>query len=331
MAFDPLPALDRTSATFKEDLDTLFLTKLPLFSVQAEALRVEVAANASTATAAASTATTKAGEALASASTATTKAAEATTKAAEAAASAASAAALAGAFVGTSTTTWTPAIGSKVFATQAGEQYTPGVWVTVVSASDGTVNGYGQVTAYAGTSLTVNVQVIGTPAAKTDWNISIAGVRGPAGAGVASQAVGFTLSGGTASKTLTVDVDAAVSALATKTGVETLTNKTVTGLKETKAAVAASNIDLSTGNCFSKTASGIATWTVTNVPAAGTFASFILDLTNGGSAAQTWWSGVKWAGGTLPLLTAAGRDSLGFYTHDGGVTWTGLVLGRDIK
>jgi hypothetical protein len=118
---------------------------------------------------------------------------------------------------------------------------------------------------------------------------------------------------------------------AERSAVAILTNKTVTGLKETKAAVAANNIDLATGNCFSKTAAGVATWTVTNVPAAGTFASFVLDLTNGGSAAQTWWASVKWAGGTPPALTAAGRDSLGFYTHDGGVTWTGLVLGRDIK
>lgn len=44
MPLDALPALDRTSATFKTDLDTFFLTKLPAFSTQAEALRVEVLA-----------------------------------------------------------------------------------------------------------------------------------------------------------------------------------------------------------------------------------------------------------------------------------------------
>lgn len=44
MALDPLPSLDRTSATFAQDLDDLFLTDLPTFSVQAEALRVEVLA-----------------------------------------------------------------------------------------------------------------------------------------------------------------------------------------------------------------------------------------------------------------------------------------------
>lgn len=112
---------------------------------------------------------------------------------------------------------------------------------------------------------------------------------------------------------------------------QTLTNKTLTGLRETKVAMAANNIDLSTANYFTKTISGATTLTVSNVPASGTSASFILDLTNGGSATITWWSGVKWAGGTAPTLTASGRDTLGFFTHDGGTTWTGLVLGKDVK
>jgi hypothetical protein len=117
----------------------------------------------------------------------------------------------------------------------------------------------------------------------------------------------------------------------TLTSTQTLTNKTLTGLRETHAAMGANNLDLSTGNFFSKTISGATTFTVSNVPASGTAASFILDLTNGGSAAITWWANVKWAGGTAPTLTASGRDSLGFYTHDGGTTWTGLVMGKDIK
>lgn len=122
----------------------------------------------------------------------------------------------------------------------------------------------------------------------------------------------------------------------TLTGTQTLTNKTlttplVTGLRETRTAMGANAIDLATGNFFSKTISGATTFTVSNVPATGTAATFILDLTNGGSAAITWFAGVKWAGGTAPTLTAAGRDVLGFFTHDGGTTWTGLVMGKDVK
>ena len=90
-------------------------------------------------------------------------------------------------------------------------------------------------------------------------------------------------------------------------------------------------IDCLAGNYFTRTISAATTFSVSNVPAAGTAAAFLLDLTNGGSAIITWWSGVKWASGTAPTLTAAGRDVLGFFSHDGGTTWTGLVLGRDVK
>lgn len=117
----------------------------------------------------------------------------------------------------------------------------------------------------------------------------------------------------------------------TATNSATLTNKIIQATKEVKVAVAASNIDLSLGNVFTRTISGVTSLTVSNVPTTGTVISFILDLTNGGSAAITWWSGLKWAGGTAPTLTTAGRDVLGFFTHDGGTTWTGLVLGKDVK
>lgn len=108
----------------------------------------------------------------------------------------------------------------------------------------------------------------------------------------------------------------------------------LTGYKETRIDMGAGNsIDLNAGNYFTKTVSGATTFsTPTNIPAAGTCASFILDLTNGGSATTTWWSPLpKWAGGIAPTLTAAGRDVIGFYTHDGGTTWTGLLLGKDVK
>lgn len=103
------------------------------------------------------------------------------------------------------------------------------------------------------------------------------------------------------------------------------------GFKEAKTALAANDIDISLGNYFTKTISTTTTLTVSNVPSTGTAATFVLDLTNGGSATITWWSGMKWAGGTAPTLTASGRDSLGFYTYDGGTTWSGLVLGKDLK
>jgi len=119
----------------------------------------------------------------------------------------------------------------------------------------------------------------------------------------------------------------------TLVGVQTLTNKTLTapvliGTKETKVAIAAAAIDLATGNYFSKTIAGATTFTLANVPAAGTAISFILDVTNGSAFAITWFSGVKWAAATAPTLSASGRDVLGFFSHDGGTTWNGFVLGK---
>lgn len=105
---------------------------------------------------------------------------------------------------------------------------------------------------------------------------------------------------------------------------------TATGFKETKVAVSASNIDLATGNYFTKTISGSTTFTVSNVPSSGTVAAFILEVTNPGSNV-TWWSGVKWVGGTQPTWTGTGVDIIAFYTHDGGTTWRGFAVGKDSK
>ena len=136
----------------------------------------------------------------------------------------------------------------------------------------------------------------------------------------------------------TVSVNNATSALTlTQAGsgpAATLSGRLVMSsgsMLEARVAMGASDIDLRAGNYFTRTISGATTLTVSNVPAAGTAASFILDLTNGGSATITWWSGMKWAGGTAPTLTSSGRDVLGFFTHDAGTTWTGLLLGKDVK
>lgn len=122
------------------------------------------------------------------------------------------------------------------------------------------------------------------------------------------------------------------------TGATTVSTLTSTGrvvagaaLQEKSVAIAASNLDMAAGNYFSRTISGTTTFTVSNVPTTGTAIGLILDLTNGGSATINWWSGVKWAAGTAPTLTSAGRDVLGFFTYDGGTTWTGLVLAKDVK
>jgi hypothetical protein len=61
MVMTAVPALDRTSATFKADVDTFFGSRMPTFVTEANALEANVVSKESTATSAASTATTQAG------------------------------------------------------------------------------------------------------------------------------------------------------------------------------------------------------------------------------------------------------------------------------
>lgn len=105
----------------------------------------------------------------------------------------------------------------------------------------------------------------------------------------------------------------------------------ITALRETKVAMGANDIDLATGNVFTKIITTTTTLTISNVLASGNANSFILELTNGGAYAITWFSGIKWSGGTVPTLTASGVDILGFYSHDGGTTYRGIVLAKDSK
>ena len=79
MAITPLPTLDRTSPTFKSDVDTFFGSQLPAFAAEANSLQADVTAKQGTASSAAATAatdaaaaTTKAGEAAAAAGAAQT-------------------------------------------------------------------------------------------------------------------------------------------------------------------------------------------------------------------------------------------------------------------
>lgn len=105
----------------------------------------------------------------------------------------------------------------------------------------------------------------------------------------------------------------------------------ITAEREVGVNVASSNIDLSTANYFNKTITGNTTFTVSNAPISGVAQSFVLELTNGGAFTITWFAGLTFPGGVAPTLTAAGRDVLSFFTRDGGTTWSGFVVGKDVK
>lgn len=108
-----------------------------------------------------------------------------------------------------------------------------------------------------------------------------------------------------------------------------LTNYAVT-LNARGSISGSQTIDLALGNFVTATATGSITWTFSNASASHA-SGFVLELTNGGSAAQIWPGSVRWPGGTAPTLTASGVDVLVFVTDDAGTNWRGAASMLDSK
>jgi hypothetical protein len=207
----------------------------------------------------------------------------------------------------------TPAISMAAANTSTNGYLTSTDWNTFNGKGVGTVT---SVNATAGTGISVSGGPITSSGSITVTNILPmvypgAGVPNSTGS---AWGTSYTTSGTGSILALAYNAD-----LITPTG---------TGIKEKSSVISASNIDLNAGNYYTKTISGTTTFTISNAASSGTVNSFILQLTNGGSATVNWFSGVKWAGGTAPTLTASGYDDLGFFTIDGGTTWQGFVLGK---
>ena len=100
--------------------------------------------------------------------------------------------------------------------------------------------------------------------------------------------------------------------------------------RQTAEAVSLLNIDLATGNYFTKAISTSSSITFSNPPASGTVGAFTLELVlTGASTAITWPGTVYWnndAGQTAPTLTDARTHLFMFVTTDGGTKYRGAVL-----
>ena len=90
-------------------------------------------------------------------------------------------------------------------------------------------------------------------------------------------------------------------------------------------AVSALQLDLSTGNYFTKTISGNSTFTFVNPAASGTVTAFTLELTHS-SGTVAWPSSVKFNNDTAPTLTTGKTHLFMFVTDDGGTRYRGSAL-----
>lgn len=92
-------------------------------------------------------------------------------------------------------------------------------------------------------------------------------------------------------------------------------------------------LDLNLATTFTITlAHNIGTFNWTNPAASGAVSSFVLKVTQDGTAGRTiaWPSGVDWAAATAPTLSAAAGnvDVFVFFTSDAGTTWYGFTAGQ---
>lgn len=144
-------------------------------------------ASASSASASAATATSDAASCAAAVTSCTASQSSCTASASSASSSAtaaaASAATASGSLLGTSTTSATVGTGSKTFTTQSGLGLQAGSFVVVASSAGPANYFHGQVTAYSGTSLTVNVLDDGGSGTYASWTISLSSPQGASGSG----------------------------------------------------------------------------------------------------------------------------------------------------
>lgn len=101
------------------------------------------------------------------------------------------------------------------------------------------------------------------------------------------------------------------------------------------ASGAAVSLDTTGYGCHDVTLTAPCTFTFASPYTSGHLCSFLLILRQNaiGGNAVVWPLSVDWDSGVPPVIATTPniRNDFQFYTTDGGVTWAGMVIGKDIK
>ncbi len=249
MAITPLstPPSKDDPANFNTRADT-FLGELPTFATEANALAVDVNSKQVAASLSETNAAASALAASGSATAASNSAINASTYATNASNSAASALNAPGTNA-TSTTSLTIGMGAKTLTIQTGKAFAIGQRVVIAYSTTPTISMTGVITTHnSGTgSLTVGIESTSGTGTYTTWTVSLSATSG----------------------VLTVNGQSGhVTDIATKTGTETLTNKTISASKFIENVIVISgNTTAVAGSSYVMTASLVLTLPVS--PSAG--------------------------------------------------------------
>ncbi|MFM9829725.1 MAG: hypothetical protein ACKVOB_13450 [Sphingomonas sp.] len=210
--------------------------------------------------------------------------------------------------IGSSATSVAVGTGSKVFTTQAGKNWAVGSWLSTASAANPTTQYMGGiVTAYSGTTLTVNVPsnaFVGS-GSFTDWIIALSG------------------------QTLTTGPLASVAEIRAGTdATKALTTNAVMGASASVSLADAATItpDLATGMNFHVTLAGNRTLANPTNQIAGQSGRFRITQDATGSRTLSYGTAWDFPGGAPVLSTAANAiDVFGFYVHASGQIECSLI------
>jgi hypothetical protein len=90
------------------------------------------------------------------------------------------------------------------------------------------------------------------------------------------------------------------------------------------------NIDLALGNTFAATLGGNRTLNPINAHGGKRFVLYLTQDSTG-SRTVTWWSTIKWPGGTAPTLTTTpGKQDVFLFTETAAGAWDGFTAGQNL-